>query len=70
MLETNNASLEKEKIDDAIASMFEAAGFEDKEELTLEDFNVVMGDNKENFSKSVIEIGDIVIWFSLCSDFL
>eukprot|EP00057_Strongylocentrotus_purpuratus_P011839 XP_011666313.1 PREDICTED: dual oxidase 2 [Strongylocentrotus purpuratus] len=57
MLETNSASLEQDKMDDAIASMFKDAGFEEKEELTLEDFNILMGDNKESFSKSSIGIG-------------
>ncbi|XP_041465121.1 dual oxidase 2-like [Lytechinus variegatus] len=57
MLETNSATLEQEKMDDAIASMFKDAGFEEKEELTLDDFNILMGDNKESFSKSTIGLG-------------
>ena len=56
MMETVNASLEHQQLDDVISSMFKAAGFENKEALSLEDFILLMGDHKEELSQAALTL--------------
>ncbi|XP_022093825.1 dual oxidase 2-like isoform X3 [Acanthaster planci] len=56
MMETVSASLEQKQLEDVISSMFKAAGFENKEELSLEDFITLMGDHKEELSQAALQL--------------
>ena len=56
MMELVNASVSPDQMDQLIDSMFTAAGFQNKQELTLEDFNVLMRDHKEELSGARLKI--------------
>ncbi len=56
MMELVNASVSPDQMDDLIDSMFTAAGFQGKQELTLEDFNVLMRDHKEELSDARLKL--------------
>ena len=56
MMELVNASVSPDQMDQLIDSMFTAAGFQNKQELTLEDFNVLLRDHKEELSTAHLNI--------------
>ena len=55
-METVSASLEQQQLEDVISSMFKAAGFENKEDLSLDDFIRLMGDHKEELSQAALTV--------------
>ena len=56
MMELVNASVTPDQMDQLIDSMFTAAGFQTKEELTLDDFNVLLRDHKEELSSAHLNV--------------
>ena len=56
MMELVNASVAPDQMDQLIDSMFTAAGFQNKQELTLDDFNVLLRDHKEELSTAHLNI--------------
>ena len=56
MMELVNATVSAEQMDVVIDSMFVSAGFQNKQELTLEDFNVLLRDHKEELSGAHMNI--------------
>lgn len=56
MMEIVNASVSSDQMERLIESMFAAAGFQNKQELTLEDFNVLLRDHKEELSTARLNI--------------
>ena len=56
MMELVNASVSPDQMDGLIDSMFTSAGFQNKQELTLEDFNVLLRDHKEQLSSAHLNI--------------
>ena len=56
MMELVNATVTAEQMDTLIDSMFVAAGFQNKMELTLADFNVLLRDHKEELSGAHMNI--------------
>ncbi|XP_072031527.1 dual oxidase 2-like [Amphiura filiformis] len=56
MMEMVNASLESSQLEKVINSMFIAAGFENKAELTFQDFIVLMAEHKDDFNESALQI--------------
>ena len=56
MMELVNASVSPDQMDQLIESMFAAAGFQNKQELTLEDFNVLLRDHKEELSSAHLNV--------------
>ena len=56
MMELVNATVTPDQMDQLIDSMFTAAGFQNKEELTLEDFNVLLRDHKEELSSAHLNV--------------
>ena len=59
MMELVNASVTKEQLDALVDSMFTAAGFENKQNLTVDDFKVLMRDHKEELSNAKINVQGI-----------
>ena len=51
-----NVSLDPSVLDKVINSMFVAAGFENKDELTLQDFMVLMAEHRDHFSESALQL--------------
>ena len=56
MMELVNASVNPDQLDQLIDSMFAAAGFQNKQQLTLEDFNVLLRDHKEELHNARLNI--------------
>ena len=56
MMEMVNASVAPDQMDQLIDSMFTAAGFQNKQELTIEDFNVLLRDHKEELSSAHLNV--------------
>ena len=56
MKELFNASVTPEQMDQLIDSMFTVAGFQNKEELTLEDFNILLHDHKKEISSAHLNV--------------
>ena len=56
MMELVNASVTPDQMEQLIDSMFTAAGFQSKEELTLEDFNILLRDHKEELSSAHLNV--------------
>ena len=56
MMEMVNAQVSPDQMDQLIESMFTAAGFQNKQELTLEDFNVLLRDHKEELSSAHLNV--------------
>ena len=56
MMELVNASVSPDQMDQLIADMFERAGFKNKDKLTLNDFNVLLRDHKEELSSARLAI--------------
>ena len=56
MMEMVNAQVTPDQMDQLIESMFTAAGFQNKQELTLEDFNVLLRDHKEELSSAHLNV--------------
>ena len=56
MMELVNASVNPDQLDQLIDSMFSAAGFQNKQQLTLEDFNVLLRDHKEELHNARLNI--------------
>ena len=56
MMELVNASVSPDQMEQLIDSMFTAAGFQNKEELTLEDFNILLRDHKEELSSAHLNV--------------
>lgn len=56
MMEMVNASVTSEQMEQLVSSMFTAAGFENKQFLTVEDFRVLMRDHKEELSNAKLNI--------------
>lgn len=56
MMEMVNASLEPSQLDEVINSMFEAAGFVDKTELSLQDFITLMAEHKAELSQAALQL--------------
>ena len=55
MMELVNTSMPDNELDELIESMFMSAGFENKTDLTLEDFNLLFCDYKQELSNSHIK---------------
>ena len=68
MMELVKTNLESSKLEEVTNSMFTAAGFEDKKELSLEDFLVLMTDHKEDFSEAALNLKGIVRVLLYCVD--
>ena len=58
MMELVNASMTHHELDELIDSMFMSAGFQNKEELTLEDFNLLLCDHKQELSNAHIKVSN------------
>ena len=56
MMEMVNAQVSPDQMDQLIESMFAAAGFQNKQDLTLEDFNVLLRDHKEELSSAHLNV--------------
>jgi len=56
MMELVNTSVNPDQLDQLIDSMFAAAGFQNKQQLTLEDFNVLLRDHKEELHNARLNI--------------
>ena len=56
MMEMVNASVGPDQMDQLVDSMFTAAGFQNKQELTLDDFNVLLRDHKEELSSAHLKV--------------
>jgi dual oxidase len=56
MMDLVNAQVSPDQMDQLIESMFAAAGFQNKNELTLEDFNVLLRDHKEELSSAHLNV--------------
>ena len=56
MMEMVNASCAPDQMDQLIDSMFTSAGFQNKQELTIEDFNVLLRDHKEELSSAHLHV--------------
>ena len=56
MMELVNASVTPDQMDQLINQMFESAGFQNKQSLTLEDFNVLLRDHKEELSSARLAV--------------
>ena len=59
MMELVNASVSPDQMDGLIDSMFASAGFQNKQELTLEDFSVLLRDHKEQLSSAHLNISGV-----------
>ena len=56
MMELVNATVTPDQMDTLIADMFERAGFKNKDRLTLNDFNVLLRDHKDELSSARLAI--------------
>ncbi|XP_071953912.1 dual oxidase 2-like isoform X2 [Antedon mediterranea] len=56
MMEVVSADLEPSQLEQVVQTMFSSAGFESKNELSLEDFNQLMGEHKEELSNASLQI--------------
>jgi dual oxidase len=56
MMEMVSAQVSPDQMDQLIESMFAAAGFQNKQDLTLEDFNVLLRDHKEELSSAHLNV--------------
>ena len=56
MMEIVNASLEPSQLEECIDTMFTAAGFENKKELSVEDFILLMAEHRDDFSEAALKI--------------
>ncbi len=56
MMEMVNAQVNADQMDQLIESMFAAAGFQNKQDLTLEDFNILLRDHKEELSSAHLNV--------------
>ena len=56
MMQMVNAQVSPDQMDQLVDSMFTAAGFQNKQELTLEDFNVLLRDHKEELSNAHLNV--------------
>ena len=56
MMELVNAQVSPDQMDQLIADMFERAGFKNKDRLTLDDFNVLLRDHKDELSSARLAI--------------
>ena len=56
MMELVNAQVSPDQMNQLIDSMFTAAGFQNKQELNLEDFNVLLRDHKEQLSNAHLNV--------------
>ena len=56
MMELVNATVTTDQMDQLIDSMFTAAGLQTKEELTLDDFNILLRDHKEELSSAHLNV--------------
>ena len=56
MMEMVNAQVSPDQMEQLIESMFTAAGFQSKQELTLEDFNILLRDHKEELSDAHLNV--------------
>ena len=56
MMDMVNAQVTADQMDQLIDSMFTAAGFQNKQELTLEDFKILLRDHKEELSSAHLNV--------------
>ena len=56
MMEMVNAQVTPDQMDQLVDSMFTSAGFQNKQELTLEDFNILLRDHKEQLSNAHLNV--------------
>ncbi len=56
MMEMVNASVTPDQMDQLIDSMFASAGFQNKTELTIDDFKVLLRDHKEELSNAHLNV--------------
>ena len=56
MMELVNASVTPDQMDQLIDSMFASAGFQNKNELTIDDFKVLLRDHKEELSNAHLNV--------------
>ena len=59
MMEMVSATVSPDQMDGLIDSMFTSAGFQNKQELTLEDFNVLLRDHKDQLSNAHLKISGV-----------
>ena len=59
MMELVNATVSAEQMDNLVETMFVAAGFQNKQELTLGDFNLLLRDHKEELSNARMQLTTI-----------
>lgn len=59
MMELVNAAVTPDQMDQLVESMFSAAGFQGKEDLTLEDFKLLLRDHKEELSEARLKIAGV-----------
>ena len=56
MMELVNAIVSANQMDQLINQMFESAGFQNKQSLTLEDFNILLRDHKDELSSARLNV--------------
>ena len=56
MMELVNTQVSVDQMDQLIESMFTSAGFQNKQELTLDDFNILLRDHKEQLSNAHLNV--------------
>ena len=56
MMEMVNASVTPDQMDQLIDSMFASAGFQNKAELTIDDFKILLRDHKEELSSARLNV--------------
>lgn len=59
MMELVNASVSPDQMDSLVESMFATAGFQNKEQLTAQDFKVLMRDHKEELSNAKLSVAGV-----------
>ena len=59
MMEMVSATVSPDQMDGLIDSMFTSAGFQNKQELTLDDFNVLLRDHKDQLSNAHLKISGV-----------
>ena len=62
MMELVNASISPDQMDRLINQMFESAGFQSKRLLTLDDFNALLMDYKEELSSAHLAVNGLVVY--------
>uniref|UniRef100_A0A3P8ZIG0 NAD(P)H oxidase (H2O2-forming) n=1 Tax=Esox lucius TaxID=8010 RepID=A0A3P8ZIG0_ESOLU len=67
-MEISSSLLSKSQVEEAISAMLQAAGFDDKDNITWEDFHVLLQDHEKELTFAKLNIkgdGAITMWASL-----